>query len=398
MRFTLQREVLLKPLQQVVNVVERRQTMPVLANLLVSVKDNVLSVTASDTEVELVARCNLEGAEDGETTIPARKWFDIVRALPDGSQVTVKLNGDRVSVSAGRSRFVLSTLPADEFPSADELEVIERVSLTESVLKELIERTAFAMAQQDVRFYLNGLLLELSETGLRRLIERTSFAMAQQDVRYYLNGMLLEVQTGILRAVATDGHRLALCEASLPTGAKARKQIILPRKGVLELQRLLEGSDVELELELGRSHVRARRSDVICSSKLIDGRFPDYEAVVPIGADKLVKVERELLRSALQRAAILSNEKYKGVKLEVSPNQLRVIAHNPEQEEATEEIEAETVVNDVAIGFNVGYLMEAISALRGEFIILQLRDANSSALVREVDSEACRHVVMPLRL
>ena len=366
MRFTLQREVLLKPLQQVVNVVERRQTMPVLANLLVSVKDNVLSVTASDTEVELVARCNLEGAEDGETTIPARKWFDIVRALPDGSQVTVKLNGDRVSVSAGRSRFVLSTLPADEFPSADELEVIERVSLTESVLKELIERTAFAMAQQDVRFYLNGLLLELSETGLR--------------------------------CVATDGHRLALCEASLPTGAKARKQIILPRKGVLELQRLLEGSDVELELELGRSHVRARRSDVIFSSKLIDGRFPDYEAVVPIGADKLVKVERELLRSALQRAAILSNEKYKGVKLEVSPNQLRVIAHNPEQEEATEEIEAETVVNDVAIGFNVGYLMEAISALRGEFIILQLRDANSSALVREVDSEACRHVVMPLRL
>ncbi|MBD8526358.1 DNA polymerase III subunit beta [Pseudomarimonas arenosa] len=366
MRFTLQREVLLKPLQQVVNVVERRQTMPVLANLLVSVKDNVLSVTASDTEVELVARCNLDGAEDGETTIPARKWFDIVRALPDGSQVTVKLNGDRITVSAGRSRFVLSTLPAEDFPSSDELEVVERVSLTESVVKELIERTAFAMAQQDVRFYLNGLLFDLSESNLR--------------------------------CVATDGHRLALCEAAIPTGAQSRKQIILPRKGVLELQRLLEGSDVELELELGRSHVRARRSDVMFTSKLIDGRFPDYEAVIPIGADKLVKVDRELLRSALQRASILSNEKYKGVKLEVSPDQLRVTAHNPEQEEATEEIEAETPVDGVAIGFNVGYLMEAIAALRGEHIILQLRDANSSALVREVDSEACRHVVMPLRL
>jgi len=366
MRFTVQREALLKPLTQVVNVVERRQTMPVLANLLVQVDDGRLSLTASDLEVELIAHSDVGNAESGETTIPARKCFDIVRALPDGSEVTVKQSGERVTVTAGRSRFTLSTLPASDFPCADELEVLERVRLPESVLKELIERTAFAMAQQDVRFYLNGLLFDLAETRLR--------------------------------CVATDGHRLALCEANIPIAGTTRRQIIIPRKGVMELQRLLEGNDVEIELELGRSHVRVRRADVVFTSKLIDGRFPDYEAVIPIGADKMVEVERELLRSALQRAAILSNEKYRGVKLEVNPGQIRVMAHNPEQEEAVEEISAETVVDGVGIGFNVTYLLEAISALRGERIMLQLRDANSSALVREVDSEACRHVVMPLRL
>ena len=366
MRFTIQREALLKPLQQVVNVVERRQTMPVLANLLVVVAADQLSVTASDLEVELVAHCALEGAQPGEVTIPARKWFDIARALPDGSQVTVSLSGEKVAVSAGRSRFTLATLAASDFPSSDEQEVVERIRLPESVLKELIERTAFAMAQQDVRFYLNGLLFDLAETRFR--------------------------------CVATDGHRLALCEANLPTGGQTNKQLIVPRKGVLELQRLLESSDTEIELELGRSHMRVRRSDVVFTTKLIDGRFPDYEAVVPIGADKLVTVERELLRAALQRAAILSNEKFRGVKIEVSPGQLRVVAHNPEQEEAVEEIEAETAVDGIAVGFNVTYLLEAISALRGEKVLIQLRDANSSALVREVDSEACRHVVMPLRL
>ena len=366
MRFALQREVLLKPLQQVVNVVERRQTMPVLANLLVQVEDGRLSLTASDLEVELIAQLDVGGAESGATTIPARKWFDIVRALPDGSEIKVSQGAERVTVSAGRSRFVLSSLPASDFPSADELEVVERVRLPESVLKELIERTAFAMAQQDVRFYLNGLLFDLRETDLR--------------------------------CVATDGHRLASCEASVPTGSKTRRQIIVPRKGVLELQRLLEGSDSMIELEIGRSHIRARRSDVTFTSKLIDGRFPDYEAVIPIGADRHVTVDREVLRAALQRAAILSNEKFRGVKLEVSPNQLRIVAHNPEQEEAVEEIEAETAVDGLGIGFNVGYLLEAISSLRGEKVMLQLRDSNSSALVREVDSETCRHVVMPLRL
>jgi DNA polymerase-3 subunit beta len=366
MRFSLQREVLLKPLQQVVNVVERRQTLPVLANLLVNVEGGKLSLTGTDLEVEMIARSEVEQAEDGETTIPARKLFEIVRALPDGSRLTFSLSGDRVTVQAGRSRFTLATLPAKEFPSIDDLELVERIQVPEASLKELIERTAFAMAQQDVRFYLNGLLFDLRENALR--------------------------------CVATDGHRLAMCEAALPDGAKTRKQIILPRKGVLELQRLLEGGDRMVELEVGRNHVRMRREDVTFTSKLIDGRFPDYEAVIPIGADKEVKMEREVLKAALQRAAILSNEKYRGVKVEISPGQVRIVAHNPEQEEAVEEVEAQTTVDGLSIGFNVTYLLDALSALREEHVLLNLRDANSSALVREAGHSRSRHVVMPLRL
>ena len=366
MRFSLQREVLLKPLAQVVNVVERRQTLPVLANLLARVEGDLLSLTGTDLEVEMVARTRVEDAQAGETTIPARKLFEIVRALPDGSKVTITQTGDKVIVSAGRSRFTLASLPANDFPALDEVDATERVRVGEAGLKELIERTAFAMAQQDVRYYLNGLLFDLRDKALR--------------------------------CVATDGHRLALCEAPLEETVQTKRQIIVPRKGVLELQRLLEGGDRELELEMGRSHIRVKRDDVTFTSKLIDGRFPDYEAVIPIGADREVKVDREAFRASLQRAAILSNEKYRGVRIEVSPGQLKINAHNPEQEEAQEEIEADTRVDSLVIGFNVNYLLDALSALRDEHVVVQLRDSNSSALVREASSEKCRHVVMPLRL
>ncbi|KGO98629.1 DNA polymerase III subunit beta [Novilysobacter defluvii] len=366
MRFSLQREVFLKPLAQVVNVVERRQTLPVLANLLVQVGDGQLALTGTDLEVEMVARVAVEDAGDGETTIPARKLFDIIRALPDGSRVTVSQSAEKVTVQAGRSRFTLATLPANDFPSIDEVEATERVTVPESTLKELIERTSFAMAQQDVRYYLNGLLFDLRE--------------------------------GNLRCVATDGHRLALCEAEYEGGVQAKRQIIVPRKGVTELQRLLEGGDREVGLEMGRGHLRVKRNDVTFTSKLIDGRFPDYEAVVPIGADQQVTVDREVLRASLQRAAILSNEKYRGVRIEVSPGQLKISAHNPEQEEAQEEIEAETRVDGLSVGFNVNYLLDALTALKEEQVILAMRDANSSALVREASNERCRHVVMPLRL
>lgn len=366
MRFSLSRETFLKPLQQVVGVVERRQTLPVLANLLVQVAGNRLSLTGTDLEVEMIAHATVEDAQQGETTIPARKLFEIVRALPDGSQVTLNLANDRMTVRAGRSRFTLATLSANDFPAIEALDLVERIQVSEATLKELIERTAFAMAQQDVRYYLNGLLLDLREDSLR--------------------------------CVATDGHRLALCAADLSPGAQTRKQIILPRKGVLELQRLLEGGERTLELEVGRNHLRVRREDVSFTSKLIDSRFPDYDAVLPIGADKQVRVDRESLRAALQRAAILSNEKYRGIKLEVSPGQLRIIAHNPEQEEAQEEVEAETVVDGLSIGFNVTYLLDALSALRDERVLINLRDANSSALVREAGSDKACHVVMPLRI
>lgn len=367
MRLSLQREAFLRPLQQVINVVERRQTLPVLANLLTTVRDGQMALTATDMEVEMIARCPVEEADEGETTIPARKLFDLVRALPDGSRVSLSLKGDRVTLQSGRSRFVLSCLPATEFPAIEHLDLVERVQVPEASLRDLIERTSFAMAQQDVRYYLNGLLLDLDGTRLR--------------------------------CVATDGHRLALCEADLGgTAVQARRQIILPRKGVHELQRLLEGAEREVTLEIGRNHLRVQREDVCFTSKLIDGRFPDYEAVIPIGADQTLRIDRELLRAALQRAAILANEKYRGVKLELSPNLLRVAAHNPEQEEAEEELEADTKVGGLAIGFNVGYLLDALSVLRAETVQISLRDSNSSALLTEAGSDRCRHVVMPLRL
>lgn len=366
MQLSIQREALLKPLQQVIGVVERRQTLPVLANLLVQVRHDQISMTGTDLEVEMVASTAADDTTEGEITIPARKMFDIVRALPDGVRIELKQNGERIALRAGRSRFTLATLPATEFPTVDEIEVVERVTLPEAVLKDLMDRTAFAMANQDVRYYLNGMLLDLTED--------------------------------MLRCVATDGHRLAMAETTIEAGVSARRQIIIPRKGVLELAGLFEAGEGEVELQFGRNHLRVQRDGVIFTSKLIDGRFPDYEAVVPIGADKQVALERDALRAALQRAAILSNEKYRGVKLEVSPGTLRIVAHNPEQEEAVEELEAETSVDDLSVGFNVGYLMDALGALRGERVRISLRDAQSSCLLQDDVDDRTRHVIMPLRL
>ncbi len=366
MRFKTQRESLLKPMQQVVGVVERRQTLPVLAHLLVQVGDGRLALTGTDLEVEMRATAVVDVQEPGETTIPARKWFDLVRALPDGMNVDVQLKGDRVVMHAGRSRYTLSTLPAEEFPGNDEIEITDKVSLPEGTLK--------------------------------RLLERTSFAMASQDVRYYLNGLLLDLRDAELRCVATDGHRMAMAQTALDKPTGGSRQLIIPRKGVMELLGLFETADDVVEVEFSGNHLRVRRSDVVFTSKLIDGRFPDYEAVIPLGADKIVRVDREALRNALQRAAILSNEKYRGVRVEVNPGCLRITAHNPEQEEAFEEIEADTRVGDIAIGFNVGYLLEALGALDEASVQLQLRDAQSSCLLRGVANEDTQHVVMPLRL
>src|SRR5690242_1189540 len=366
MRFSTQRETLLKPMQQVVGVVERRQTLPVLANLLVQVKEGRLSLTGTDLEVEMRASAAVDGAEDGETTIPARKWFDLVRALPDGVKVDVQVKGDRVVMHAGRSRYTLASLPADEFPTNDEIEVTDKVTLPEGTLRNLMERTAFAMANQ--------------------------------DVRYYLNGLLMDLRGAELRCVATDGHRMAMAETALGTAVKGNRQIIIPRKGVTELLGLFEAGEDMVTIEFPTNHIRVPRGDVILTSKLIDGRFPHYEAVIPLGADKVVQIDRDIVRNALQRAAILSNEKYRGVKLEVSPNKLRIVAHNPEQEEAVEELEAKTGAADLGVGFNVNYLLDALNALHGDDVLICLRDANSSCLLRAPDSEQARHVIMPLRL
>ncbi len=366
MKLSISRQALLKALQSVMGVVERRQTMPILANVMLIAKQETLSVTATDLEVELVAKATVEDLSAPlEITVPGRKLQDICRALPDSATITLQLDGDRLVVRSGRSRFVLSTLPAADFPVIDDIKA--------------------------------GSRLALAQTDVEKLLERTHFAMAQQDVRYYLNGLLLEVGSGRLRAVATDGHRLALSEIELPDGPGTEQQVIIPRKGVLELQRLLGQGD-ELELEIGVNHIRATLDDIRFTSKLIDGRFPDYDRVIPSPRGNVMTADREQLRHALQRAAILSNEKYRGVRLELSTNKLVIQANNPEQEEAQDEIEVDYQGGEFEIGFNVNYLLDALSAVESDQVELGFVDSNSSCLIRAPGEEHTRYVVMPMRL
>jgi DNA polymerase-3 subunit beta len=360
-----ERERLLAPLQAVIGVVERRQTMPVLANVLLSVREGRLSITATDLEVELVAASEVGAQQSGDITVPGRKLLDILRALPEKLVVALSVEAEKVVIKAGRSRFSLSTLPAGEFPIIDDIH-----------------------AEQTV---------QISQPELSNLLEKTHFSMAQQDVRYYLNGMLFEIDGQLLRAVATDGHRLALCEGTLAAKAKVSQQVIVPRKGVLELQRIL-GDDGIVELAIGSNHVRAQLGDVRFTSKLIDGRFPEYSRVIPAAPAAAIKADRDDLRQALQRTAILSNEKYRGIRITVKKNLVTVQAHNPEQEEAEEEIEVSYEGQDLEVGFNVNYLLDALGAIDGADVELGLTDSNSSCLIRSPGVAAARYVVMPMRL
>ena len=365
MKLSAAREIILKPLQTVVGVVERRQTMPILSNVLLSAHGSKLAITATDLEVEMVAEADVKAEGAGDITVPGRKLHDIFRALPDGSNVELSLSGERLTVKAGRSRFTLSTLRAADFPTIDEIG-----------------------AKQTLR---------LSRADLRRLVEKTHFSMAQQDVRYYLNGLLLETEKKRLRAVATDGHRLALSEVDLAAAATRDEQLIMPRKGVLELSRLLDG-DGEVQLALGANHVRVQLDGIRLTSKLIDGRFPEYSRVVPAQPKHIIKADRNLLRQALQRTAILSNEKYRGVRLELSANSVILQANNPEQEEAVETLEVEYGGDAMEIGFNVNYLLDALAAVDTEQVEIGVSDANSSCLIREPGTDRTKFVVMPMRL
>ncbi|MFT5500285.1 MAG: DNA polymerase-3 subunit beta [Woeseiaceae bacterium] len=365
MKLTAPREAFLKPLQAVIGVVERRQTMPILANVLIVAKDGGVAITATDLEVELVASTEAQVDAPGEVTVPGRKFLDICRALPDDAEVSVSLSGDKLSVKSGRSKFSLTTLPAAEFPTVEDINAADSI--------------------------------ELSQDLLGRLLEKTHFAMAQQDVRYYLNGLLLETGKNVLRAVATDGHRLSLCQVELDNASAEEKQVIVPRKGVLELQRLLTGEG-DLKIELGSNHVRIQLEGIRFTSKLIDGRFPEYERVIPKDTSNKLSADRETLKGALQRTAILSNEKYRGIRLVIRSGGIVLQAHNPEQEEAEEELEIEYSGDDIEIGFNVNYLLDALGAIETDTVSLALVDGNSSCLLREPDNEDCKYVVMPMRL
>lgn len=367
MRFQVNRESLLRPLQRVIGVVEKKQTMPILGNVLIVCDGNTVRFSASDMEVEMQAVMAAPSSEAGEITVSARKFFDIIRALADGQALDIQVKGEKLQIAAGKNRYTLATLPGRDFPLSE-----------------------IQSAQYE---------LKIDRDKLKAVLECTSFAMAAQDVRYYLNGLLFEVRDGALRTVATDGHRLAIAdtEEKLSEATEIR-QWIVPRKGVAELQRILDGEDAEVVLVFSSNHLRVEIGDTIFSSKLIDGRYPDYEAVVPIAADKTALIGRETLRASLQRAAILSNEKYRGVRLELQPNLLRIVAHNPEQEQAEEELVVETTVSGVSVGFNVNYLLESLNAVGGVDVLLCLRDGGSSGLLKRPDSDKVRQVVMPLRL
>lgn len=368
MKFAISREALLKPLALVAGVVERRQTLPVLSNILLVVDGDQLSLTGTDLEVELVGRVALgEQGESGEITVPARKIMDICKTLPEESVITIEQDGDKLIIRSGRSRFTLSTLPAIDFPNVEEKP----------------QNLGFTLAQET----------------LRHLIECTSVAMAQQDVRYYLNGMLFEIQTGSLKAVATDGHRLALCQSVADIPATEIHQVIVPRKGILELGRLLSEGEQMVEVSMSNNHIRAITKDFTFTSKLVDGKFPDYSQVIPKDGDKKFLADRDEFKQVLGRAAILSNEKYRGVRLILQPGLLQVYANNPEQEEAEEEMSIDYEGEKLEIGFNVGYLLDVLSVTNSQKIEVTLSDSNSSALIAEnTEKPDSIYVVMPMRL
>ncbi len=368
MKFTVAREHLLKPLQLVSGVVERRQTRPILANLLMVLDKGKLSLTGTDSEIEIVSKLTVESVdEDGSVTVPAKKLVDICRSLPEGQDIAFILEEQKMILKSGRSRFNLSTLPASDFPSTESSEGDLRFSVTSSIVK--------------------------------RLMDATAFCMAQQDVRYFLNGMLWEIEGNSLRCVTTDGHRLAMCSKTLDLHVQItdKFQAILPRKGVTELSRLLD-TEQDIQFILSHRHFRVETEEYIFTSKMIDGKFPDYEQVIPKNGKHIAIGNREELRQAFLRAAILSNEKYLGVRLTFTDHLLTIVANNTEQEEAEEKVAITYQDEEIDIGFNVGYLQDIANVIGNETIKITLSDSNSSVLLEDPDSLDAVYVIMPMRL
>jgi len=360
------RDALLKPLQAVSGIVERRHTLPILANVLLEQKDGRLFVTATDLEMQITANSELAGKQEQSVTVGARKLQDLLRALPEGATLTVETASGKMTVRAARSRFNLQTLPAADYP-----------------------RMGLSKEQQQS--------ISLPQRQFRGLLKLAEFAMAQQDIRYYLNGMLLVIDKGTLQAVATDGHRLSYASISVP-GDYARQEVILPRKTVLELGKLLEDSDAALAIDILANQVRFRFSNIELVSKVVDGKFPDYNRVIPTAHSKRLELSRSELLQALQRAAILSNEKFRGVRLVLGSGQLKIICTNSEQEEAEEELEVDYRGEGLDIGFNITYLLDVLQNVTTDKVVLSLGDANSSALITMQDRADYKYVVMPMRI
>jgi DNA polymerase-3 subunit beta len=372
MKITVERSELLKSLGHVHRVVERRNTIPILANLLIKADGGKLSLKATDLDLEVTDTISAEVAPGGATTVPAHMLYDIVRKLPDGAQIMLEGSGDRavLAIRAGRSRFTLQTLPESDFPDLAAGEMTHSFKLPAADLKRLIDKTQFAISTEETRYYLNGIYLHTAGSG----------------------------KTASLRAVATDGHRLAQCELPLPDGAAGMPGIIVPRKTVSEIQRLIENGEGEIAIELSAGKIRLTIGNVVLTSKLIDGTFPDYARVIPLNNDKSLVVDKKDFEAAVDRVSTVASERGRAVKLSLTGGRLVLSVTNPDSGSATEELEVEYDADPLDIGFNSRYLLDIAAQIEGEVAILKLADPGSPTLIQDKDSKGALYVLMPMRV
>ncbi len=369
MRFAISREIMLKLLRIVSGAVERRHQVPILSNVLLRATADTLSVVATDQEVELIGTEQLSTIQDpGAITVPFRKLSELCKALPEAAELLFEVQDDRLLIRSGRSRFALATLPAEQFPD------VQIFQDEEHSCKIVIPKKQF-----------------------RWLVVRTAFAMAEQDVRYFLNGMLLEVKNNKLFAVAADGHRLAMNYLELEQQDLPPRRVIVPRKGILEIMRMLDEDDNELCITILANQIRAESRGVTITSRLLDGKFPDYERVIPRDGTKVVIGNREKLKEAFHRASALFSEKFRGVRLRMSQASLMVLASNPEQDEVEEDLEVDYQGQDIEVGFNVRYLIDFLSVVQSDLVRFTFSDSNKSTLIEEVGGQGGAYVLMPIR-
>jgi DNA polymerase III subunit beta len=372
MKVTVERTALLKSLGRVHRVVERRNTIPILANVLIRADRSKLSLKATDLDLEVIDGVDAEVSPGGSTTVPAHMFYEIVRKLPEGSQIVLEASGDRavLAIRAGRSRFTLQTLPESDFPDLAAGEMTHKFTLPAADLKRLIDKTQFAISTEETRYYLNGIYLHTAGNG----------------------------KSAMLRAVATDGHRLAQVELMLPSGAAGMPGIIVPRKTVGEVQRLIEDTGSEVAVELSHGKIRFSIGDVVLTSKLIDGTFPDYGRVIPLGNDKELVVDKKDFEASVDRVSTVSSERGRAVKLSISSGKLMLSVTNPDSGSATEELEIEYGADPIDIGFNSRYLLDIAAQIEGEVAVLKLADAGSPTLIQDRDSSGALYVLMPMRV
>jgi DNA polymerase-3 subunit beta len=372
MKVTVERAQLLKSLGHVHRVVERRNTIPILANVLLRAEKSKLSLKATDLDLEVNETIAAEVSPGGSTTVPAHMIYDIVRKLPDGAQVVLEATGERavLTIRAGRSRFTLQTLPESDFPDLNAGDMTHKFSLPAADLKRMIDKTQFAISTEETRYYLNGIYLHTVASG----------------------------KSETLRAVATDGHRLAQFEIPSPSGAHGMPGVIVPRKTVGEVQRLIDGSDTDVVIELSQAKIRFTIGDVVLTSKLIDGTFPDYARVIPLGNDKELKVDKNEFEHAVDRVSTVSSERGRAVKLSLAGGRLTLSVTNPDSGSATEEIEVEYAADPLDIGFNSRYLLDIAAQIEGETALLKLSDPGSPTLIQDTNTKGALYVLMPMRV